>query len=66
MVYKQRIDAVRGSPQNPMPTEEVEEKARDLMMPFLGKSRCEQVISAVMGIEKFENIQTLCPLLQSA
>ena len=65
-VYTQRIDAVRGSPQNPMTSEEVETKARDLITPFLGSKRCEQLIAAVMSIEKFDNVQTFCSLLQKA
>ena len=65
-VYTQRIDAVRGSPQNPMTTEEVEAKARDLIVPFLGNSRCEQLIAAIMGVEKFDNVQTLSTMLQKA
>ena len=64
--YSQRVDAVRGSAENPMSTEEVVTKARDLMTPALGNSRCEKLISAVMGIEETDSVRTLSPLLLRA
>jgi 2-methylcitrate dehydratase PrpD len=63
--YSQRVDAVRGTVANPMSEEEVASKARDLMVPFLGTERTEQLIQRVLGIEQMTNIQQLSPLLKS-
>jgi 2-methylcitrate dehydratase PrpD len=64
--YTQRVDAVRGSAGNPMSPEEVVTKARDLMTPALGSARCEQLITALMSIEKNDNVRNLSPMLQRA
>jgi 2-methylcitrate dehydratase PrpD len=64
--YTERVDAVRGSAENPMSAEEVVTKARDLMKPALGADRCEQLIAAIMNIEKSDNVRKLSPLLQRA
>jgi 2-methylcitrate dehydratase PrpD len=64
--YTQRVDAVRGSAENPMSTEEVVAKATDLMTPSLGAGRCEKLISTLMSIEKVSNVRTLSPMLQRA
>jgi 2-methylcitrate dehydratase PrpD len=62
--YSQRIDAVRGSAENPMTSDEVAEKARDLMTPFVGASKSSRLIEAVFNIEKMTDISQLSPLLQ--
>src|SRR5271165_4116958 len=46
------VKAVRGTAENPMPREEVIAKARDLMSPILGATRCDQLIQTTMGLEK--------------
>ena len=62
--YSQRIDAVRGSAENPMTSDEVAEKARDLMTPFLGADKSSRLIEAVINIEKMTDIRQFSPLLQ--
>ncbi len=37
VVFREHVVSVRGTPENPMSTEEVEEKAMHLMAPVLGK-----------------------------
>ncbi len=64
--YTQRVDAVRGSAENPMSTNEVVTKARDLMSPILGAEPTEKLIDAVMNVEKVSNVRTLGPMLQRA
>lgn len=64
--YSQRVDAVRGTVHNPMTSEELKEKARDLMTPFLGAEQTGKLIEAVFHLETISDIRTLRPLLQSA
>ncbi|MFP6870150.1 MAG: hypothetical protein VCE91_12540 [Nitrospinota bacterium] len=44
--------AVRGTPENPMPREEVEKKAIDLMGPILGASRSRELADTVWALER--------------
>ena len=60
----ERVDAVRGSAQNPMTREEVATKARDLMSPVLGASRTDRLITAILSLEKAPTLRSLRPLLQ--
>jgi 2-methylcitrate dehydratase PrpD len=58
-----RTYAVRGTPENPMETAEVEEKARSLMAPILGDTRTEALIEAIADIESLANARDLRPLM---
>jgi 2-methylcitrate dehydratase PrpD len=58
-----RTVAVRGTPENPMETEEVETKARGLMAPVLGEKRAQDLIEAIADLERVGNIRDLRPLL---
>ena len=62
----QRVDNVRGTPQNPMTREEIEAKARDRMTPVLGAMKTSTLIEKVFGIESVKDIRELRPLLQPA
>jgi 2-methylcitrate dehydratase PrpD len=64
--FTQRVEAVRGTAENPMTHEEVVEKSRDLMAPVLGTATCANLIEKVLGIEKVKDIRELRPLLQKA
>ncbi len=55
---------VRGTPGNPMTTEEVLVKARDLILPVLGSGPGEKLIQALLEIENLESVAGLRPLLQ--
>lgn len=61
----QRVDAVRGSAENPMSRDEVIAKARDLMSPSMGSERCEHLITAIENIDKESDIRKLSPMLQA-
>jgi 2-methylcitrate dehydratase PrpD len=65
-VMKERIDTVRGTPEDPMNKDEVVAKARDLMVPVLGAKGCDRLVDKVLAIEKVKNIRELRPLLQRA
>ena len=60
----ERVEAVRGTPQNPMTGEEVVAKARDLMEPVLGAAPCQKLIERMLGLENVKDIRELRPLLQ--
>jgi len=51
--------AVRGTPDNPMSRDEVENKARELVAPILGGERSDALIAAIWGLEKVANVSQL-------
>lgn len=57
--------AVRGTAQNPMTHEEVDEKCYHLMAPILGRKRARALCDSVWSIEKIKDVRTLRPLLRS-
>jgi 2-methylcitrate dehydratase PrpD len=59
-----RVEAVRGTPRNPMPRGEVVDKARDLIEPVIGAVTAQKLIDAVFALETLKEIRTLRPLLQ--
>jgi 2-methylcitrate dehydratase PrpD len=52
-----------GTKQNPMESESVNAKVRDLLEPVLGPSRTEAVIERVNGLEGVASVQELLPFL---
>jgi 2-methylcitrate dehydratase PrpD len=64
--FTKRVDAVRGTAENPMTTDEVILKCRDLVTPVLGAAKCDRLISTIMDIGKVKDIRQMRPLLQPA
>jgi 2-methylcitrate dehydratase PrpD len=62
--WTERVEAVRGTPENPMSREEVVAKARDLIVPVLGATRCDALIEKLLGLQNVKDIRELRPLLQ--
>ena len=62
----ERVEAVRGTVENPMARDEVVAKARGLMAPVLGAEACANFIKKVVGLENVKDIRELRPLLQRA
>jgi 2-methylcitrate dehydratase PrpD len=62
----QRVDAVRGTPENPMTREDVVAKARDLIAPVLGDGQCTKLIDRMLDLENVKDVRELRPLLQRA
>jgi 2-methylcitrate dehydratase PrpD len=62
----ERVDRVRGTPDNPMTREEVVAKARELMTPVLGAAKTSKLIDRVLGLDNVKNIRELRPLLQAS
>jgi len=61
----QRVDNVRGTPENPMTHDEVVAKARDLISPILGLEKCSQLTAKIFQLETVRDIRELRPLLQT-
>lgn len=62
----ERVNAVRGTAENPMTHDEVVVKCRDLMAPFFGEAKCTQLIDSIFNLENTNDIRSLRPLLQRA
>jgi 2-methylcitrate dehydratase PrpD len=57
--------AVRGTPDNPMTTKEIDDKAVDLMAPIVGPERAGKLKTAVRTMEQLRSVRDLRPLLQA-
>ncbi len=62
--WSERVEAVRGTPRNPMSEKEVIDKALDLIEPVLGKNQSNKLVDTVMHIELIKDIRQLSALLQ--
>jgi 2-methylcitrate dehydratase PrpD len=60
----ERVDAVRGTAQNPMTREEVVAKAHDLMAPVLGTATGRRVIDAALSMERVNDVRTFASMLR--
>jgi 2-methylcitrate dehydratase PrpD len=60
----ERVEAVRGTMENPMTREEVIAKARELIAPVMGSSTTTKLIEGVLRLETMKTILDLRPLLQ--
>jgi len=60
----QRVDNVRGTPENPMTRAEVITKATDLIAPILGKAKCAELVEKIFHLESVGDTRELRPLLQ--
>jgi 2-methylcitrate dehydratase PrpD len=62
--FAERVEAVRGTPRNPMSRAEVIEKCKDLIAPVLGTGTSTRLIETVFAIESMTDIRSFRPLLQ--
>jgi 2-methylcitrate dehydratase PrpD len=60
---RHHTEAVRGTAENPMTRDEVDEKCYQLMAPRLGRRRSRQLCDAVWNIETTRDLRELRPLL---
>jgi 2-methylcitrate dehydratase PrpD len=60
----ERVGAVRGTSDNPMPRDEVAAKVRDLVAPVLGAARAARLIETVWALDTVKDVRSLRPLLQ--
>jgi 2-methylcitrate dehydratase PrpD len=61
--FSERVEHVRGTPENPMTRDEVVAKARDLMTPVLGAEICSNLIERVLELGSVKDIRELRPFL---
>jgi 2-methylcitrate dehydratase PrpD len=61
---RQRVDNVRGTPENPMTRDEILAKARDLIAPILGAEKSSALLHKIFDLESVSDIRILRPLLQ--
>ncbi len=54
-----RVETVRGTAGNPMTSEEVVEKARDLVGPVLGANGTERLFASVMALESQGDVRAI-------
>ena len=59
-----RVEHVRGTPENPMSQEEVIAKASDLMTPVMGTSGSRNLIQHILSVDQVTNIREITPLLK--
>ncbi len=62
----ERVEAVRGTSDNPMTRDEVVMKCRDLTSPILGAATSAKLTETVLNLESVKNIRELRPFLQPA
>jgi 2-methylcitrate dehydratase PrpD len=60
----ERVEHVRGTPENPMTRDEVVAKARELMASVLGVAACSTLIERVLALDTVKDVRELRPLLQ--
>jgi len=65
-VLTERVEAVRGTADNPMTRDEVTAKARELMTPVLGAAPTAKLMERIFDLENVKNLRDLRPLLQRA
>jgi len=64
-VITEEMESFRGKAENPMSTEEVEKKARDLIEPVMGAKKTKKLIETVRNLEKLKKARDLRPLLSA-
>ncbi|MBI2209165.1 MAG: MmgE/PrpD family protein [Deltaproteobacteria bacterium] len=62
---REHVTSVRGTPQNPMTTEDVEKKALELLLLVLDEQRSRQVIEKIRALESLPSVRDLTGLLRS-
>jgi 2-methylcitrate dehydratase PrpD len=65
-VLTDRVEAVRGTADNPMTRDEVAAKARELMTPVLGAAPAAKLIERIFDLENLKSVRDLRPLLQKS
>ena len=63
--WVERVDAVRGTPRNPMTKAEVIDKCADLMQHVLGKQKTHQLIDTIFSIEQVSDLRSLGSMLRT-
>ncbi|MBI2172509.1 MAG: MmgE/PrpD family protein [Chloroflexi bacterium] len=62
--YSNHVVKVRGAMENPMTTEEVVKKSRELLAMGVGGRKADQAINALLNLESVKSVRELRPMLQ--
>jgi 2-methylcitrate dehydratase PrpD len=62
--FREHVVSARGTPDNPMSTEEVEKKALHLMAPVLGEGQAQELIDKISKLESLATARELGSLLK--
>ena len=62
--FSEHVVSARGTPDNPISTEEVEKKALHLMAPVLGAAQAEELVAKVSRLESLKTARELGSLLK--
>ncbi|MGD0050480.1 MAG: hypothetical protein ABSD03_01520 [Vulcanimicrobiaceae bacterium] len=54
-----------GTKENPLSTEEINAKARELMVPVLGTKKAQQLIAAINDLENLSDVRELRAMISS-
>ncbi len=65
-VFSDHVTAVRGTVDNPMPRDEVIQKAHDLCEPVIGKGQTDALVERVFALERLSNVRDLRSVLQTS
>jgi 2-methylcitrate dehydratase PrpD len=63
-VLNERIEAVRGTPRNPMEKTEVVDKCTDLIAPIVGREKTKKLVEIVFSLERLASVKEIRALLQ--
>ncbi len=64
--YKEHIEYVHGTAQNPMNTADVQKKSRTLLDHIIGKKRAIDLVDIIWNLEKLDNIRKLRSLINGS
>jgi 2-methylcitrate dehydratase PrpD len=64
-VLRHHTEAVRGTTENPMSRDEVDEKCHHLMSPVLGENKSRELCDAIWRLDEIENVRQMRPLLHA-
>jgi 2-methylcitrate dehydratase PrpD len=59
------VTAVRGSAENPMSRQEVDEKARDLILPVVGTDKCDELLAIFRSVENLDDLGPISECLRA-
>lgn len=63
--FLKRVDAAKGSPENPLSKEEIVEKYRDCSEPVIGREKVDRSIDMIWNLDKIEDINQLMDMVSA-
>jgi 2-methylcitrate dehydratase PrpD len=62
--FKVRVNVLKGSAENPMPWQDVQDKFKVLALPVLGNNRAAAIIDMVENLEDIEDVAAITKLMK--